>query len=72
MNDTMNEQEKTRLEARLAYIRELASVQAEQLEKSMLEIADLTKKLGVIDADKVELLRSMASMVAIIKGLKGE
>lgn len=70
MSDTINEQEKSRLTVRLAYIRELASVQAEQLEKSMLEIADLSEKIGGLDADTIESIREMTAIIALVKNLK--
>lgn len=72
MNDTKNEQDKARrLIARYAYIRELASVQAEQLEKSLLEIVDISEKLE-ISPDSVKSLQELASVIAIIKKLNGE
>jgi hypothetical protein len=70
MSDTTNEQDKARLTVRLAYIRELASVQAEQLEKSMLEIADLSEKIGGIGADTIKSIREMTAIIALVKKLK--
>jgi hypothetical protein len=70
MSDTTNEQDKARLTVRLAYIRELASVQAEQLEKSMLEIADLSEKIGGIGADTIKSIREMTAIIALVKNLK--
>jgi hypothetical protein len=70
MSDTTSEQDKARLTVRLAYIRELASVQAEQLEKSMLEIADLSEKIGGIGADTIKSIREMTAIIALVKNLK--
>jgi hypothetical protein len=70
MSDITNEQDKARLTVRLAYIRELASVQAEQLEKSMLEIADLSEKIGGIGADTIKSIREMTAIIALVKNLK--
>lgn len=70
MSDTTNEQDKAHLTVRLAYVRELASVQAEQLEKSMLEIADLSEKIGGIGADIIESIREMTAIIALVKDLK--
>ena len=64
-------QNRAHLIARLAYIRALASVQADQLEKSLLKIVDLSGKLG-LDAYTIKPIREMASMIALIKDLKSE
>jgi hypothetical protein len=72
MSDTTNEQDKARLTVRLAYVRELASVQAEQLEKSMLEIADLSEKIGGISADTIKSIREMTAIIALVKVLKAK
>lgn len=71
MSDTTNkEQDKARLIKRLLYIKELASVQAEQLEKSILEIANLSEKIGGLGDDTINSIREMAQVVAIVKNLK--
>jgi hypothetical protein len=70
MSDIMNEQDKARLTVRLASIRKLASVQAELLERSMLEIADLSEKLGIGNAVVVKSIREMAGLIALVKDLK--
>jgi len=70
MSDPMNEQEKARLTVRITYLRELAAVQAEQLEKSMLEIADISEKIGGLGADTIKSIREMTSIIALVKNLK--
>jgi hypothetical protein len=70
MSDITNEQDKARLTVRLAYIRELASVQAEQLEKSMLEIVDLLEKIGSLDADAINSIREMTTIISLVKNIK--
>ena len=70
MSKPMNERDKARLNVRLVYTRELASVQAEQLEKSMLEIIDISSKLG-LDAKVIESLNEVMSLISILKKLRG-
>lgn len=69
MDNQMNKQDKSRLVARLAYTTELVSIQSEQLEKGLLEIVDLSEKLG-FNTDSIASIRKMASIISLIKGLR--
>ena len=69
MSNPMNERDKARISARLAYIMELVLVQAEQLEKSLLEIAELSERLGV-STDSIASVSKTASVIGSFKQLK--
>jgi hypothetical protein len=66
MSNPMYDKEMVRLLAKLAYLRKLVPIQAKQLEKSILEIADIAEKLG-IHIETVKSIRGLAKVITDIK-----